>query len=193
MPTADAIWDKARYWHTVGVMLADLGVPAERARTLRASIDNMPEATQALFYHAAPLDVLRDLTGVDTWTPEMVERSRQVWRAAPTNQEMAESMARLREWSSVIDSRPMVLWRRSSPSPRVAAWLLTWAPAAYTVASVAALLALDSPSPGERILMGTILVMALVMVVREWRDGTLRSPFREETTRRSAVLQRRDD
>jgi hypothetical protein len=193
--TTDTIWDKARYWHTVGAMLHDLGVPAERGRTLRASIESMPEATQALFYHAAPVDVVRDLTGVDTWTPEMVERSRQIWRAAPTNQEMAESMARLRAVAS-IDIPLFATTRRGTR--RAFRTLDVWRAASlvvvFTALSGISMYALRADSLAERFLLGSnIAVVVAWLAVQFARYRELGWTVEGERSRRGALLDRRDD
>jgi hypothetical protein len=48
------------------------GAPTELATSLLQKIDTLPEDHQELFYHAEPLDVAKDLSGIERWSDEQV-------------------------------------------------------------------------------------------------------------------------
>jgi hypothetical protein len=63
---------KASYWRRVQGALKLAGAPTELALELVLEVDRLPDAQQELFYHAEPLDVARDLSGVERWSDEQV-------------------------------------------------------------------------------------------------------------------------
>lgn len=83
---------KQSYWKRVEGALEIAGAPTELAASLLPEIESLPEDQQELFYHAEPLDVARDLSGVKRWSDEQVraylEQSRPETKA---NDELAIS------------------------------------------------------------------------------------------------------
>ena len=63
---------KQSYWERVQVALEIAGAPIELADSLLQKVEGLPEDQQELFYHAEPLDVARDLSGVERWSDEQV-------------------------------------------------------------------------------------------------------------------------
>ena len=63
---------KYRYWVRVQSALEMAGAPTELATSLLQKIDTLPEDHQELFYHAEPLDVAKDLSGIERWSDEQV-------------------------------------------------------------------------------------------------------------------------
>lgn len=83
---------KESYWERVQSALEIAGAPAELADSLVQKVGSLPEVQQQLFYHAEPLDVARDLSGVERWSDEQVhtyvEQSR---RESEANERLAIS------------------------------------------------------------------------------------------------------
>lgn len=63
---------KQSYWERVQAALEIAGAPNELADSLRQKVESLPKDQQELFYHAEPLDVARDLSGVERWSDEQV-------------------------------------------------------------------------------------------------------------------------
>lgn len=63
---------KQTYWQRVQDALAIAGAPNELAESLVQEVENLSRDQQELFYHAEPLDVAKDLSGVERWSDEQV-------------------------------------------------------------------------------------------------------------------------
>lgn len=59
-----------RYWARVAEALAILRARPALADSLRRDIDRLPAKEQALFYHAEPFDIAKDLAGIQGWPEE---------------------------------------------------------------------------------------------------------------------------
>jgi hypothetical protein len=80
---------KQRYWELVQGALKMAGAPIALAASLQYRIDNLPEDQQELFYHAEPLDVAKDLSGIERWSDEQIRAYiEQSSRASQANHEL---------------------------------------------------------------------------------------------------------
>ena len=66
--------DKTTYWQRVETALEIIGVRPDLALELRRDVNNLSERQQELFYHAEPLDIARDISGITQLSSEQLER-----------------------------------------------------------------------------------------------------------------------
>ena len=64
--------DKNNYWKQVQAALEIVGARPELAHELLTDVNNLPERQQELFYHAEPIDIARDLSGIEQWTDQQI-------------------------------------------------------------------------------------------------------------------------
>jgi hypothetical protein len=80
---------KQSYWERVQYALKMAGASNELAESLVHEIEHLPEEQQDLFYHAEPLDVARDLSGIERWSAEQVRDYIETSRTR-TNEELVK-------------------------------------------------------------------------------------------------------
>lgn len=76
--------DKTTYWQRVETALEIVGVSPDLASEIRRDVNNLSERQQELFYHAEPLDIARDISGITQLSSEQLERYLELQKE-PTN------------------------------------------------------------------------------------------------------------
>ena len=76
--------DKTTYWQRVETALEIVGVRPDLARELRRDVNDLSERQQELFYHAEPLDIARDISGITQLSSEELEQYLELQKE-PTN------------------------------------------------------------------------------------------------------------
>ena len=107
---------KQSYWQRVEGALEIAGAPTELAASLLPEIESLPEDQQELFYHAEPLDVARDLSGVKRWSDEQVrayiEQSktlRGIDEKRPVKEELERTMKANKRYVGLLIAKIVVL------------------------------------------------------------------------------------
>lgn len=69
---------KQLYWNCVSEAFRIVNSSEYVVENLRSQIERLPERKQELFYHAEPLDVAKDLSGIYKWTEEQLNKYREI-------------------------------------------------------------------------------------------------------------------
>lgn len=107
---------KQSYWERVEGALEIAGARPELAANLMPDIESLPEDQQELFYHPEPLDVAKDLSGVERWSNEQIrayiEQSktlRGVDEKRPVEEGLARTMKANKRYVAVLIAKIVVL------------------------------------------------------------------------------------